>query len=292
MRLEGKVAVITGGASGIGRATALRFLDEGARVVVGDVNEPAGADTVERAGRAGHAGRLRFLRVDVAEEAEVEAMVARAVRDFGRVDCVFNNAGIGGAFGSVMKTAVEDWDYTFAVLVRGAFLGIKHGARAMVAAGTQGSIISTASVAGFTGGDAPVAYSSAKAAVINMTRAAAVELARHRIRVNCLCPGAIGTPLLRRGVPEEDPLPVLERLQPWPEAGRGEDVAGAALFLASDDARFVTGAALVVDGGLLAAGPRLSARLRERPAGASPAEESVGLDRGTTGLGPLIRSRD
>jgi NAD(P)-dependent dehydrogenase (short-subunit alcohol dehydrogenase family) len=291
MRLAGKVAVITGGASGIGRATALRFLDEGARLVVADVNEAAGAETVELAARAGHGGRLRFLRVDVAEEAEVEGMVALAVRDFGHVDCVFNNAGIGGAFGSVMKTAVEDWDYTFAVLVRGVFLGIKHGARAMVAAGIEGSIISTASVAGFSGGDAPIAYSSAKAAVINMTRAAAVELAQHRIRVNCLCPGAIITPLLQRGVPE-DPLSVLERLQPWPEAGRGEDVAGAAVFLASEDARFVTGAALVVDGGLLAAGPRLSARLRERRAGVTQAEDSVGLDRGTTGLGNLIRSRD
>jgi len=190
----------------------------------------------------------------------------------------------------VMKTAVEDWDYTFGVLVRGAFLGIKHAARAMVAASIPGSIISTASVAGFTGGDAPIAYSSAKAAVINLTRAAAVELAQHRIRVNCLCPGAIRTPLLLRGIPE-DPLHVLERLQPWPEAGRAEDVAGAALFLASEDARFVTGAALVVDGGLLAAGPRLGTRLRERPAGASPAVDSVGLDRGTTDLGPLIRSR-
>ena len=291
MRLDGKVALITGGASGIGRATAMRFLDEGARVVVADLNEVAGAETVELAGRAGHGGRLRFLRVDVAREDEVESAVALAVRDFGRLDCVFNNAGIGGAFGSVMRTAVEDWDYTFGVLVRGAFLGIKHGARAMVAAGIEGSIISTASVAGFSGGDAPVAYSSAKAAVINMTRAAAVELAQHRIRVNCLCPGAILTPLLRRGVPG-DPLPVLERLQPWPEAGRSEDVGGAALFLASEDARFVTGTTLVVDGGLLAAGPRMADRLRASRGGTSLDEDAVGLDRGTTGLGPLVRTPD
>jgi NAD(P)-dependent dehydrogenase (short-subunit alcohol dehydrogenase family) len=292
MRLDGKVAVVTGGASGIGRATALRFLDEGARLVVADLNEAAGAETAELAARAGHRARIRFVRVDVAAEAEVEGLLALAVRDFGRVDCVFNNAGIGGAFGSVMRTAVEDWDYTFGVLVRGAFLGIKHGARAMVAGGIQGSIINTASVAGFSGGDAPIAYSSAKAAVINMTRAAAVELARHRIRVNCLCPGAISTPLLRRGIPDEDPERALERMQPWPEAGRGEDVAGAALFLASDDARFVTGAALVVDGGLLAAGPRLGARLRGSRAGDPSAADSVGLDLGSTGLGPLIRSRD
>jgi NAD(P)-dependent dehydrogenase (short-subunit alcohol dehydrogenase family) len=164
------------------------------------------------------------------------------------------------------------------VLVRGVFLGVKHGARAMVEHGGGGSIINTASVAGLSGGDAPIAYSSAKAAVINLTRAAAVELAAHRIRVNCICPGVICTPLLEQGKASGVPA---ERLQPWPEGGRGDDVAGAALYLASDDSRFVTGAALVVDGGLTAAGPCLDARLRglapfePRPAG------SAGVDRGS-----------
>lgn len=262
VRLDGKVAVITGGASGIGRATSLRFLTEGARVVVADLDETAGAETVDLASRAGHAERVRYVRADVAEESDVEAAIALALRHFGRVDCVFNNAGVGGAYGSIMKTTAEDWDYTYRVLARGVFLGIKHGARAMVGAGIEGSIINTASVGGLSGGDAPIAYSSAKAGVINMTMGAAVELAQHRIRVNCICPGIIRTPLAQRGLPP-DPEAFLRTLQPWPEPGAPEDIAGAALFLASDDARFVTGATLVVDGGLHAAGPNMSVRLNQ-----------------------------
>lgn len=258
-RFKGRVAAITGAASGIGRAVALRFVAEGGSVVVADLNETTGAETVALAAKAGRT-RIQFIQTDVAEEASIERMVAQTVRDFGRLDCLVNNAGIGGAHGSVMKTAVEDWDHTFAVLARGVFLGIKHGARAMVEAGIEGSIINIASVAGMSGGDAPIAYSSAKAAVINMTKGAAVELAQYRIRVNCVCPGAIVTPLLERGLPT-DPDPILRSLQPWPEPGRPEDLAGAALFLASDDARFVTGTTLVVDGGLQAAGPGVAARL-------------------------------
>jgi len=244
--LESKVAVVTGGASGMGRAAALRFLEEGARVVIADLNEESGEETVRTAARAGHGDRLRFRRADVSVEADVEGVVALAVRDFGRLDCILNNAGLGGAFGSLLRTEAADWDYTFAVLVRGVFLGVKHAARAMVAGGVQGAIVNTASVGAFSGGEAPVAYSSAKAAVVNLTRGAAVELARHRIRVNCICPGAIVTPLFERGLaPGIRP----DRLQPWPDAGRPEDFAGAALFLASDDARFVTGHVFYVDGG-------------------------------------------
>ena len=278
LRLDGKVAVITGGASGIGRATSLRFLTEGARVVVADLDETAGAETVDLASRAGHAERVRYVRADVAEESDVEATIALALRDFGRVDCVFNNAGIGGAYGSIMKTTAEDWDYTYRVLTRGVFLGIKHGARAMVGAAIEGSIINTASVGGLSGGDAPIAYSSAKAGVINMTMGAAVELARHRIRVNCICPGIIRTPLAQRGLPP-DPEAFLRTLQPWPDAGAPEDIAGAALFLASDDARFVTGATLVVDGGLHAAGPNMSVRLNQWRTPNPSRGDSMGVSR-------------
>ena len=288
-RLEGKVAVITGGASGMGRATALRFLDEGASVVVADLNEKTGAETVELAAAAGHEKRVRFVRTDVAEEPDVERMVALADAEFGRLDCVFNNAGIGGAFGPVTELEVEDWDATFAVLVRGVFLGVKHGARRMRERGIEGSIINTASVAGLSGGDGPLAYSGAKAAVVNLTRAAAVELAPYRIRVNAICPGAILTPLIHRG---GDPEPLRERLatvQPWPEAGSGEHIAGAALFLASDDARFVTGEHLVVDGGLTAAGPDFLRRFSGSRAD-SPFANFRGMDRGTTGLDPIIRT--
>src|SRR5262245_14935546 len=137
-RLDGKVAVITGGASGMGRATVLRFLDEGARVVVADMNEGSGKDTLELAAQRGGAARVRFLRTDVSREEDGTAMIALAEKDFGGVDVVFNNAGVGGAIGSVTETEVEDWDYTFAVLVRAVFLGIKHGARSMKLRGQGG----------------------------------------------------------------------------------------------------------------------------------------------------------
>jgi len=285
-RLDGKVAVITGGASGMGRATVLRFLDEGARVVVADLNETTGAETLELAAARGAGDHACFVRCDVSQEEQVEAMIARARSEYGRLDVLFNNAGIGGALGSTLETDVEDWDFTFAVLVRSVFLGIKHGARAMVELGSGGSILNTASVAGLSGGAGPVAYSAAKAAVINLSRATAVELAAKRIRVNALCPGGILTPLLHRG--NEEPMKQrLEQLQPWPAVGQGEHIAGAALFLACDDSEFVTGQALVVDGGLTAMGPNLPKRMREQQD--TPAFDFVGLDKGTTGEAPIVR---
>jgi NAD(P)-dependent dehydrogenase (short-subunit alcohol dehydrogenase family) len=158
----------------------------------------------------------------------------------------------------------------------------------MKATGLGGSIVNTASVAGLSGGAGPAAYSAAKAAVINLTRAAALELAEHRIRVNAICPGGILTPLLHRGNPEQVKRR-LESLQPWPEAGTGEHIAGAALFLASDDAMFVTGEALVVDGGLTAMGPALPRRMRPEPDDALAQFQFVGVDKGTTGEPPVIR---
>ncbi|GIW42671.1 MAG: 2,5-dichloro-2,5-cyclohexadiene-1,4-diol dehydrogenase [Candidatus Binatia bacterium] len=280
-RLEGKVALITGAANGIGRATTLRFLEEGARVVMFDLNAAAAQEVLGRAREAGHAERVRFLRGDVAEEADVEGAVEFATREFGRLDCVFNNAGIAGAFGPITHIEVEDWDATFAVLVRGVFLGLKHGARALKAQGQGGSLINTASVAGLSGGDGPQAYSAAKAAVVNLTRAVAVELAPHRIRVNAICPGGILTPLIHRGSPDAV-RGLLEKLQPWPEAGMPEDIAAVALFLASDESRFVTGAAIVADGGLTAAGSRSIQALGQGEA----AFQAVGMDFGTTGREP------
>lgn len=277
--VEGKVAIITGGASGMGRSSVLRFVAEGARVVVADLNEANAKVLLDEVGETGHGDRLRFVRADVSAEADIEAVVAEAVGAFGRLDVMFNNAGVGGAFGPVTEIHVDDWDWTFGVLCRGVFLGIKHGARAMQAGGQGGSIIDTASVAGLSGGAGPLAYSSAKAAVINLTRAAATELGAHRIRVNAICPGAIATPLLAMGGDVEALAANLTSMQPWPEAGRGEDIAGTALFLAGDDSRFVTGAALVVDGGMTAAGPGLAARRGAE----SPLAGLVGVSRGSTG---------
>lgn len=289
-RLEGKVAVITGGASGMGRSTALRFLVEGARVVVADLNDSTGKELLEAASQEGHARDVRFVRTDVSEENDVVAMIDCAVSEFGRVDIVFNNAGIGGAFGPITDLEVEDWDFTFGVLVRGVFLGIKHGARAMKRQGDGGAIINTASVAGLSGGSGPVCYSACKAAVVNLTRAASLELAAEKIRVNAICPGGILTPLIHRGSPDAM-RPRLQSLQPWPEVGLGEHIAGAALYLASEDARFVTGEALTVDGGLTAAGPNLVGRLRDP---ATPSVLSMGIsgvDTGSTGRPPVIRPK-
>jgi NAD(P)-dependent dehydrogenase (short-subunit alcohol dehydrogenase family) len=277
--LDDKVAVITGGGNGIGRAATLRFLDVGFRVVVADLNEQTGNETLELAAHAGYGDRVRFVRADVATEADVARAIETAETAFGRLDCVFNNAGVAGAIGPITHLRVEDFDFTMAVLVRGVFLGMKHGARALKRHG-GGVILSTASVAGMTGGEGPQAYSAAKAAVINLTRAVAVELAADRIRVNAICPGGINTPLLNRGEPESMGQ-TLDGAQPWPDHGRPEDVAAAAVYLASDDARFVTGAALVVDGGLTAAGGNL---LRAQLGGdASAAFAVVGVDRGSTG---------
>jgi NAD(P)-dependent dehydrogenase (short-subunit alcohol dehydrogenase family) len=183
-------------------------------------------------------------------------MVECAVDNFGRVDIMFNNAGVGGVVGPVWDLQVEEWDYTFDVLVKGVFLGIKHAAKIMRTQGDGGVIINTASVAGLSGGCGPLSYSAAKAAVVNLTKAAAVQLAPDRIRVNAICPGFILTGLTHS---KHDSLEQagkrMDSTQPFPDHGTGEDIAGTALFLATEDSRFVNGEAIVVDGALTAIGP-------------------------------------
>jgi NAD(P)-dependent dehydrogenase (short-subunit alcohol dehydrogenase family) len=215
-------------------------------------------------------------------------MIDCALESFGGVDVVFNNAGVGGAIGPLTETTVADWDYTFSVLVRGVFLGIKHAAKAMRTHGRGGSIINTASIAGLSGDGGPLAYSAAKAAVINMTMGAAVELAADRIRVNAICPGFIATPLAALGGSMEELQERFSGAQPWPEYGRGEHIAGAALFLASDDSTFVTGEKIVVDGGLTAAGPELS---RKFPKTSGRQSRYSGITKGSTGEAPELRRR-
>lgn len=285
MRLKDKVAVITGGASGMGLASVMRFLTEGAQVVIADYNEETGKAALETASSLGFGDSTSYVRTDVAVEDDVVAMLDRALEDFGRLDVLFNNAGVGGAIGPLTETTIEDWDYTFDVLAKGVFLGIKHAARILRRQGTGGSIINTASIAGLSGDGGPLVYSAAKAAVINLSMSAAVELAPDRIRVNAICPGFIATPLADNGDPEGT-RKHFAKSQPWPEFGEGEHIAGAALFFASDDSRFVTGEKLIVDGGLTAAGPDLSKKF---PRTSARHAKVAGVTKGSTGAANEIR---
>jgi len=288
MRLENKVAVITGGASGMGLATVMRFLQEGAKVIIADFNEENGEQAVRDANVAGFEGSVSFVATDVASEDDVANMIQAALSHYAGLDIVFNNAGVGGAIGPLTETTTSDWDYTFDVLAKGVFLGIKHAAIVMKANGTGGSIINTASIAGLSGDGGPLVYSAAKAAVISLSQSAAVELAADRIRVNAICPGFIATPLADGGRPDAT-RKSFATSQPWPDYGRGEHIAGAALFLASEDAEFVTGESIVVDGGLTAAGPELSKKF---PRSSARNAKVSGITKGSTGAPPEIRRLD
>jgi NAD(P)-dependent dehydrogenase (short-subunit alcohol dehydrogenase family) len=248
--LDGRVAIVTGGASGIGAATTRLFVENGARVVIADLQTELGEALAQEL-----APNVVFHRTDVAQEGDVRAVVARADSAFGRLDCIFNNAGFGGALGGIAETDVTEWDVTFAVLVRGVFLGIKHAAPLLRRQG--GSIVSTASVAGLIGGYSPHAYAAAKAAVIQLTKSVALEMAEDRVRVNCICPGFIATPLALNAVGKPGSLlesrkPQMAQEQPIERPGEPSDIAEMALFLASDRSTFVTGQAFVVDGGFSA----------------------------------------
>jgi NAD(P)-dependent dehydrogenase (short-subunit alcohol dehydrogenase family) len=252
-RLEGKVAVITGGASGIGKASVQRFVAEGARVVIADIMDERGQALANELGE--HA---IYLHVDVSQEDDVKAAVDHAIERFGRLDCMFNNAGIGGASGPIDLIPAIGFDITVAVLFRSVFFGMKHAAPVMKAQGS-GSIISTASVAGLRTGFGGHFYSACKAAVIHMTRSVAAELGPFGIRVNSICPGGIVTSIFGRGLGldqkgAEGLYPKLEQIfqgsQSIRRAGLPQDIASAAVWLASDDASFVSGVAIPVDGAI------------------------------------------
>jgi NAD(P)-dependent dehydrogenase (short-subunit alcohol dehydrogenase family) len=251
--LDGRVAIITGGASGIGAASTRLFVENGARIVIGDLQTDLGEALAQSL-----SPNVLFQRTDVSREEDVRALVARAATSFGRLDCMFNNAGFGGALGGIAQTSVAEWDLTFEVLVRGVFLGMKHAAPLLRRQG--GTILSTASVSGFLGGYSPHAYAAAKAAVVQLTKSVALEMAQDRVRVNCICPGFIATPLALNtvGKPESamaDRKSWMAQAQPIERPGDPIDIAEMALFLASDRSSFVTGQAFVVDGGFAAGRP-------------------------------------
>lgn len=254
-QLRDKVALITGGASGIGRATALLFAREGAAVAIADVNEKAGNETAVEITASG--SKAVFLKADLTSAVDCRHVVERVVREFGAIHVLFNNAGIIRR-ASVVDLSVEDWDRVMAVNVKSVFLMSREVLPIMLNAG-DGSIINMASGWGLAGGPKAAAYCASKGAVVLMTKAMAVDHGRQNIRVNCICPGDTDTGMLRTearqlGEREEQFLAESAR-RPLGRVGKPEEIAKAALYLASDAASFVTGTALVVDGGGLAGSP-------------------------------------
>lgn len=250
-RLKGKVAVITGGASGIGKACAKLFLEEGASVIIADINEN-GRKLAEELGE-----KAVFQHTNVMREADVKSVIDFAVTSFGKLDIIVNNAGFAGTSGKIDEIPADGFDITIGVLLKGVFLGMKHAVPVMKKNG--GSIINTASIAGLRTGFAGHLYSCCKSAVIQLTKTVAQEVGEHNIRVNAICPGAIPTGIFTSTLPVKEEIAeqitgaIKQRFadfQPIKRSGTPEDIAKAALWLASDEASFVSGIHLLVDGGL------------------------------------------
>ena len=249
-RFDQSSVLVTGGGSGIGRAAALAFATEGARVIIADVNDDAGGETSRAIEAQG--GAAAFVHADMRDAAQVEAMVHFAAERWGRLDCAFNNAGIGGPTLPLADYADEDYDAILDINMRGVFLCMKYELPLMVRQG-GGSIVNTASIAAFGGSVETAPYSASKAAIVSLTRSAAKGYARHGIRVNAICPGATDTPLpFRRPVPREEFRAQMDKMIPLGRMARPEEIARAVLWLSSADASYVTGHMLVADGGLIA----------------------------------------
>jgi len=242
--LAGKVAIVTGGAGGIGRATAELFVEEGAQVVIADVNAAQGEALAATLGAA-----AAFKRTDVADADEVQELVDFAVEHFGGLDVMFNNAGVPSSFARLLDNDLADHDQVMGVNLFGVMVGTQRAARHMAEHG-GGSVVNTTSIGALTGGAGPLSYRISKAAVVAFSRSAAIDLADHGIRVNCIAPGHIPT-----GITNYDMGPVIKLTQPLQRHGSPEDVANAVLYLAGDRSAQVTGIVLPVDGGTVAGPP-------------------------------------
>ena len=250
VRLQGKVTLITGGGSGIGRVASRMFAAEGARVVVAEFDLGAGEETVRQVREAG--GQATFVRTDVSSEPDARAMVEHALATFGRLDCLYNNAGVmPEADHSVVDTDVATWDRVMAVNVRGVFLGCKYAIPALIAAG-GGSIINIASFVALLGCSVPQdAYTASKGALLSLTRSLAVQFGPQGVRTNAICPGPVETPMLMDWlVRDEDAKRIRLARNPTGRFGRPEEIVQLAVYLASDESRWTNGASLVVDGGI------------------------------------------
>jgi len=249
-RFEGKVALVTGGGSGIGRATALAFANDGAKVVIDDIKAEGGEETLRLIRSAG--GEAVFVKADVSKAAEVEAMVQRAIETYGRLDCAFNNAGIGEPLKRVSKTSEDNWDRVMATNLKGVYLCMKYELPHMFKQG-KGAIVNTASLAGLKGLAGQAAYVASKHGVVGLTKSAALEYASTGVRINAVCPGVISTPLIAHGLKDR---PYLEKayvdMEPIGRLGKPEEIAAAVLWLCSDEASFVIGSVFSVDGGVVA----------------------------------------
>lgn len=253
MRLKDKVAIITGAGSGQGRAASALFAEEGAKIVACDWKPELGDETVQQVKLNG--GSAVFVRADVSNSKDIQNLINKAVATYGRIDIIYNNAGVGFSsplsMADVLNTPEEDWDRVIAINLKSMYLTAKYGIPEMIKSG-GGSIVNTASIAALIGSEAAHAYTAAKGGMVALSRALAVEFGPKNIRVNCICPGAIDTPMI---APVVEPLKKSGgtfMLSPIRRLGTPEDIAYCALYLASDESSFVTGATFVVDGGYIA----------------------------------------
>jgi NAD(P)-dependent dehydrogenase (short-subunit alcohol dehydrogenase family) len=254
-RVDGKVALVTGGASGIGRATALTFAREGAKLVIADMHEDGGQQTVHMITENG--GEAIFVKTNVTQATEVEVLISKTVETYGRLDCAHNNAGISGAgIGGEQRAPTaeypeERWHQVIAINLTGVWLCMKYEIAQMLKHG-GGTIVNTASVAGLVGLPGNCAYVASKHGVVGLTKTAALEYAKQGIRVNCVCPGYIQTPMTAAGMQDPERMALMLASEPVGRMGKPEEIAEAVVWLCSDAASFVTGHTMTVDGGYVA----------------------------------------